>query len=208
MGYQSACCGIFYSINGYKKTLKSAKPQSVAIGVCILAGGLSSRMGRDKAGLLLDQRTMLSHVRKAARKLGAPVWTLRKDSVSRCGPVGGIYTGLKERRSDIMLFLACDMPFVTAELLEKIIKSLKPFHNALFIRHKDLAGFPLLLRREACLPVLEQQIAERKLSLQSLAKALKAKALPPPRGWSHLLENINTPAEFEKARKRVRRLAT
>ena len=57
-------------------------------------------MGRDKSLVQLGRRTLLQHVRTAARSLGVPVRVIRRDSVPRCGPLGGIYTGLKRTRAD------------------------------------------------------------------------------------------------------------
>ncbi|MDB6122677.1 MAG: molybdenum cofactor guanylyltransferase [Pedosphaera sp.] len=184
--------------------MKSAKLHNFNVEVFILAGGLSSRMGRDKAKLRLGRRTMLGHIRRPAKELGLPVRILRKDVISRCGPLGGIYTGLIKSRADAVLFLACDMPFVSAGLLEEIIESLGASRKAVFSRYGDLAGFPLLLRREACLPVVEEQIEKKEFSLQSLARVLKAKVLRPERTRAEELENINTPEELEKARERLR----
>ena len=41
--------------------------------IFILAGGLSSRMGRDKSRICLGRRTMLGHVRAVATQLQLPV---------------------------------------------------------------------------------------------------------------------------------------
>src|SRR5690349_6523011 len=89
--------------------------------VCILAGGLSTRMGGDKARLRLGRRTMLSIIRGTASDLGVPVRIIRKDLIARCGPLGGLLTGLKTTRADAVLFLACDMPLISRALLHKII---------------------------------------------------------------------------------------
>ena len=91
--------------------------ESTPLEVCILAGGLSSRMGRDKARLRLNGRTLLAQVRDAAQTLGCPVRVIRRDLVTRCGPLGGVFTALKTSRAEAVLFLACDMPFVSPELL-------------------------------------------------------------------------------------------
>lgn len=136
--------------------------------ICLLAGGLSTRMGRDKARLRLGRRTLLGHVRAAARATGRPVRLIRRDLVARCGPLGGIYTALKTSRADAVLFLACDMPFVSAELLQKLLRR-APRSRAVFTGGTDRAGFPFLLRR-ATLPVVESQLAAQKFSIQSLAK--------------------------------------
>src|SRR5205809_28859 len=94
------------------------KPATLECEICILAGGLSRRMGRDKTQLRLGSQTMLGRIRFAARTTGLRVQVIRRDCVTRCGPLGGVYTGLKRARARAVLFLACDMPFVTGELIE------------------------------------------------------------------------------------------
>ena len=79
----------------------------------ILVGGKSRRMGVDKARLRLGGRTLLARVREHAAQLGFRVRVVRKDLVPPCGPLGGIYTAMKRSRADALLFLSCDMPFVT-----------------------------------------------------------------------------------------------
>src|SRR5688500_2993407 len=73
--------------------------------VCILAGGLSTRMGRAKARLRLGNRTLLGWVRRNAAALGLPVRVIRRDLVRRCGPLGGIYSALKTTKAFAVLFL-------------------------------------------------------------------------------------------------------
>ena len=51
--------------------------------VFILAGGLSTRMGRDKSKLRLGRRTMLSIIREMAQQLHFPVRVIRRDLVPR-----------------------------------------------------------------------------------------------------------------------------
>jgi molybdenum cofactor guanylyltransferase len=185
-----------------KETQGTANQHIVEL--CILAGGLSSRMGRDKSGLRLGSLSMLGHIRRLGKDLGMPVRVIKRDIVPRCGPLGGIYTGLHASRADQVLFIACDMPFLSAGLLKKLCEQMKPSQNALFLDHDGLAGFPLLLRREPCLPLVSQQISAGQLSLQALAKALNAKLVRPARGWKDQLQNINTPEEYEEARARIR----
>lgn len=173
--------------------------------VCILAGGLSTRMGRDKFRLRLDHRTMLTRVRSAARGLKLPVRVIRRDLKPGCGPLGGIYTALKSSHADTVLFLACDMPFVSTGLLHVVLGNLTPGHPAWFVRHGGRVGFPFLVRRDA-LPVVIDQLAQTELSLQELARILKARTIRLPRAMSAELFNINTPADWKKARKRAAEL--
>ena len=106
-----------------QKKSKPLKPPTVS--VVILAGGLSSRMGRDKSRIRIGRRTMLGHVRAIASQLGLPIRVLRRDAVPRCGPIGGIYTALARTRSDAILFLACDMPFVTSAFLNQMLNTFR-----------------------------------------------------------------------------------
>jgi molybdopterin-guanine dinucleotide biosynthesis protein A len=176
--------------------------------ICILAGGMSSRMGRDKSRLRLGGKTLLGHIRATARTVGLPHRIIRRDLVARCGALGGLYTALMTSRAEASLFLSCDMPFVSAELLEKLLRKAKLNKNALFVEANGRVGFPLLLFRNAALAVVEKQLKERDLSLQQLAQALHARSMQLPPGKVSELLNLNTPDDLRKARALWRHLRT
>ena len=161
-------------------------------------------MGRDKARLRVGPRTLLGQIRASARLAGRPLRVIRRDLVPRCGPLGGIYSGLKTSRADAELFLACDMPFVSARLLRRMIKAFSANRRPIFARSGRTAGFPLILS-SAVLPILETQISQQALSLQALASVLRARLLPLPRRRAFELLNINTPQELIFARRAWRR---
>ena len=181
-------------------------------GICILAGGLSTRMGTNKASLRLCSKTMSAHIRAVAQKLGLPIRTIRRDLLPRCGPLGGVYTGLKTSEADAELFLACDMPFVSAELLMRLANCWTAKRGAVFAKGKfrvpssefrarlGEAGFPFLLPVRL-LPAVERQISKREFSLQALARAVKATLFPALRGRQWELFNVNTQADWQGARK-------
>ena len=169
--------------------------------ICILAGGLSSRMGRDKSRIRIGRRTLLGHIRAVAAQLHLPVHVLRRDAVQRCGPLGGIYTALSRSRADAILFLACDMPFVSTAFLKQILRIHRASHLPVFAVHNRLVGLPCILHRESALPIVSCEIAKSRLSLQSLARILKAKTARPTSNPSRQLLNINTPADLQIARR-------
>lgn len=158
-------------------------------------------MGRNKARLRLGRRTLLAHVRRAVDGLGLKVRVVRKDLVPRCGPLGGIYTGLKTSRGEAEVFLSCDMPFVTRELIEEMLRAFVREGRAIFVEHRRTAGFPLMLS-VAQVGTVEQEIGAGRFSLQNLAWRLKAKRLRLKGAGARQLFNINTPADWEEARKR------
>lgn len=177
--------------------------------ICILAGGLSKRMGRNKSRLRLGRTTMLGQIRKTARRTGFPVRIIRRDCVPNCGPLGGVYTALKGTRAEAVLFLACDMPLITTELIQFVALQYAGYakaaiRGALFIRSGGRPGFPFVLPRESVESV-RQKIDQGELSLQSLANAVGATILSVQRPWSQQLFNVNTPEEWAVVRRLERR---
>jgi molybdopterin-guanine dinucleotide biosynthesis protein A len=174
-------------------------------------------MGRDKSRLRLGRITMLGHIQKAARATGLRVRIIRRDFIPKCGPLSGIYTALKTAKSDTILFLACDMPLVSTELIQFILRqvgehsskksvesrlqrAVRTSHSrGLFIRSRGRAGFPFILPREA-IEAVACQIQTGDYSLQSLASSLRATILPLSRPWSQQLFNINTQKDWAAAR--------
>ena len=171
--------------------------------VCILAGGLSTRLGSDKARLKLGSRTMLARVRAVANAVSVPdnfssrVRVIRKDCVQRCGPLGGIVTGLRSAKARAVLFLACDMPLISTALLERIARSSRKGGRPVFVLQRRRVGFPCLLPREA-LEIVERQIKRGEFSLQALAGKLNAKRLKISER-SRELFNVNTPQDAKAA---------
>jgi molybdopterin-guanine dinucleotide biosynthesis protein A len=141
----------------------------------------------------------LGHIGATAKAAGLQPRIIRADLVPHCGPLGGVHTALSTSRAETILFLSCDMPFISAELLSTLIGRLGRRKEALFVKEHGLVGFPFLLRR-ATLPVVEQQLAGKQFSLRKLARALRAQTVSLPRCQRHELFNINTPEDWKIAR--------
>jgi len=183
--------------------------------ICILAGGLSERMGRDKSRLRLGLTTMLGQIRKTARAAGLPVRVIRRDSIPKCGPLSGIYTALKSTRANAVLFLACDMPFVSTELIQFIVQQLEESKQSrlqavlgkshpgicLFVRSRSRAGFPFVLPRGA-IEIVDHQIQTGDYSLQGLATVIRATLIPLRHRLLRQLFNVNTPEDLAVIRVR------
>ncbi|HTD65859.1 MAG TPA: molybdenum cofactor guanylyltransferase [Candidatus Limnocylindria bacterium] len=188
--------------------------RSRAIEVCILAGGLSTRMGRDKARLKLGGQTMLARIRRVVAEAFVErpptrVRVVRKDRVRRCGPLGGVVTALRMARAPAVLFLACDMPLVSAKLLKRIMRASRRGERAVFAAQAGRVGFPFVLPVKF-LPVIEEQIAARGFSLHALAERLRTHRTVMASA-SYELFNVNTPEDLAVAEgllaRRGRRIA-
>ncbi len=99
----------------------------------VLAGGRSSRMGRDKARLPWRDRTLIdfvaSEVETATGSVasvgGDPVPGLRfvPDAEQGFGPVSGILAALRDCCHPWSLVVACDMPGVSSEFLTRLLEA-------------------------------------------------------------------------------------
>jgi molybdopterin-guanine dinucleotide biosynthesis protein A len=176
-------------------------------GICILAGGLSERMGRNKARLRLGGQTLLQRIKAVARSTGLSMRIIRRDLIPRCGPLGGIYTGLKTSQAAAEIFLACDMPFVSERSLIRLVEEWKAGGKPVFFKtkrtvrsaHAIEAGFPFLLPVLA-LRAVERQLDREQFSLQQLARVLRARCIRPLPGHNFEFFNVNTPSEWRRAR--------
>lgn len=99
----------------------------------VLAGGKSTRMGTDKAFLMLDGRTLLSRMLEIARSVSANVRVVGErakyeafapvveDIFPGCGPLAGIHAALRSSTTDLNVILAVDIPFVPVVLLDYLL---------------------------------------------------------------------------------------
>lgn len=172
------------------------------VAAIILAGGRSSRMGRDKAGLSLGGRTLLARIRETAREVSTVVRVVRRDRFPGCGPLGGVHTALHLSPAPLLLFLSCDMPWVSAAWLRRLVLTSAKTRRAVFTESDGLLGFPFALHATS-LGVVEAQMHSGPHSLQALAATLGARRMRAPR--SEELANLNTPAELKAAREKIRR---
>jgi molybdopterin-guanine dinucleotide biosynthesis protein A len=102
----------------------------------ILAGGDSQRMGRDKAGLLLGEQTLLQRVAATMQKIFPHVIVsvrrprpdidlpqvcdepAKEGMLTGNGPLAGVAAGLGHIGTTWAFVVACDMPFVEPALVE------------------------------------------------------------------------------------------
>ncbi len=109
----------------------------------ILAGGKSSRMGADKGLQELCGKPLISYAVQVLTGLCDKIlisssskayeifgYEVIADEFPGIGPMGGIYSALKQSKTEKNLVLSCDLPFVSAELFSFILKSANGFEVA------------------------------------------------------------------------------
>jgi molybdenum cofactor guanylyltransferase len=173
----------------------------------VLVGGLSSRMGRDKALLPLNSKPLAEHIASVVEQAAGNVVFVgmpeRYRGLSReclpdlhpgAGPLAGIEAALASKRGDLNLIVACDMPGLSPEWLAQLMDQAE-LTKAACLAATDCAGqvHPLCsVYRSDCLAAVQSAITEKRFRLHDLLKELDAKTFELP----VLIPNVNTPEEW------------
>jgi molybdopterin-guanine dinucleotide biosynthesis protein A len=147
----------------------------------LLAGGKSSRMGRNKAQipfhgqpLWLRQMEVLRETAPQELLISAPrdapyngpAWRIVPDAEPDQGPLGGIATAFAAMSTEWLLVLAVDLPFMTADFLRDLIDEVNQTGKGAVPVHADGKLEPLVaIYPRAALPLAQEQLrrGERKL---------------------------------------------
>jgi molybdopterin-guanine dinucleotide biosynthesis protein A len=189
----------------------------------ILAGGRATRFaGRDKSALVVDGRTILDrliaelsevadeilivtgrtneHVADALGPLHARVRVIA-DRVPDSGPLAGLDAALAAARDDALLLVACDMPFVTRQLLAYLLRLTEDADAV--VPQSEHGYHPLCAAyTRACRPFVAARLRERRLKMADLMDDVRVRVVSPVEldafgDRARLLANVNTPADFE-----------
>jgi molybdopterin-guanine dinucleotide biosynthesis protein A len=180
----------------------------------ILAGGESRRIGRNKAFLIFNGKSIIQHqieILKALckrviiiankteeyRKLNV---TTFKDEILYLGPLGGIYTGLKNAPTEWIFVCGCDMPFIDTKLIEYEWEKrdnadiVVPFYKE---RFQTLHA----LYKKTCLNIIKDLIKQNKRRVRDILPHLKLNIIKEKEIISIKAEksliNINTTQELK-----------
>lgn len=181
----------------------------------VLAGGLSSRMKRDKATLPYKGKTQLDRAFELAARHCAEVFVsvraaqvaepsravhpMLVDSVPGEGPIVGIRSAMAAFPQVAWLVIACDLPFLSDAALEYLLRERDPNRLATaFLSAHDNLPEPLCTVWEpaAGAALADYQAAggkcPRKFLIRNAAKLIEPRDV-------RALDNINTPDEYAAA---------
>jgi molybdopterin-guanine dinucleotide biosynthesis protein A len=188
----------------------------------ILAGGANSRIGRRKASLKLGGRSLIEIAQSDLSAITDDIRVVGEKSADdvadglewiadiRSGEKSsllGLTTALANCKKAWAFVLACDMPFVTGALVERIAPFRDDIVDAVVPVQADGRLQPLcaMYRRDACLEKAMEMLKAGKRSLHSLIDYLNAKRIEFDEiadldGSELFFTNINTPEDFERAK--------
>jgi len=183
----------------------------------ILAGGKSSRMGRDKSHIEFNGEPLLIRTVRTLKdmfdeiivvtnkeiKFSLPGARVVYDEVPFQGPLGGISAGLKASSHDINLVIAVDMPFISPHVVEYLSELA---YDADVVVPRTREGLEPLFAfyNKRCLPVIDQALAEGERKVAALyekfhLRVIGFQEMKHLEGVDRAFININTEKELEEA---------
>ena len=187
----------------------------VDIEAFILAGGASSRMGTDKSQLLIQRQTFTDRIAETLLKLTDSVTIVGRKTSSNLpaipdvypqwGALGGVHAALAACKREWAIIVACDLPFVTAELFS-FLAGLRVDHEAVAPLQQDGRPQPLcaLYRIDPCLQRATELIEAGRRRPLDLLDAVKTRwvefeQLRNLAQAESFFVNINTPEDYDAA---------
>ncbi len=184
----------------------------------ILVGGRSSRMGEDKALLVLDEQSFVERISEALSEIARRqllVGARRPyrlgvrsvpDVFAEWGALGGLHAALSNCEARWAAVVACDLPFVTGELFRRLA-GLRSDYDAVVPVQRDGREQPLcaLYRADVCRARAEELIKSGERRPRALLDSVRTRRVQfdelADLERAHLFfMNINTPEDYEQAK--------
>lgn len=189
--------------------------------LAIQAGGISSRMGQDKALMSFLGKPLIQHVIERLSPIADEtiVTTNRPDDYAFLsqvrlfpdlrpdrGALGGLHTALASASHPLVAVVACDMPFASLEIFRyarQVIEESKA-DVAIPSSGEGLEPLHAVYRKATCLPLVEAALDANQWKLIAWFGRAKIRMLEPEEiGCMNTeglaFQNLNTPEEFRLA---------
>lgn len=190
--------------------------------LAIIAGGKSSRMGTNKAFITFDGQTLIERIIERTQDLGQQTTMLITntpdeythlnvpmfaDVIPDSGSLGGIYSALYHSKTTHTIVIACDMPFVSADVL----RLMQTHADNADVVVPTVEGYPQGLHAiysKNCLEPIRAKIESKRLKVigfyeQVRVTYLDETALETVNSDGLAFMNVNTPEELEIARAKI-----
>ncbi len=184
----------------------------------ILAGGRSSRMGKDKGLCSFRDKPLVSYAIEILKPLCGELMISANhfpekyaefrlpvvaDEVKEIGPMGGIYTCLKKSKTQYNLILSCDTPFVNTDVFRLLLHEVENF-QVVCPAHETFLLEPLnAYYNTNVLGDMEEAIRKKEYKMMQFFKRIRFKSVNIdnrlPFFNDYLFLNLNTPEDMKKA---------
>lgn len=152
-----------------------ANPPSPDVAGFVLAGGKSTRMGRDKVLIELNGQPLIGYAVNLLQSAGLPVFisgarpdlasfaSIVPDTEEDRGPLHGVCSALASTEAQYAVFTSVDLPLLPGSLIQTLLRYARTTKQMVTLVSVNgfAQTFPVVLRREA-LPSLERELMDGK----------------------------------------------
>lgn len=183
-----------------------------AITGVILAGGKNSRMGSDKGMLEVEGKKIVDRIISVIKPFVQEViivsnganydkleYAVYKDIVKDAGPMGGIHAALQNSKTEKILVVSCDMPFVSKEVILALIREADS-GEVVLPEHGDSHTEPLCaVYSKSCFSKFAELLNRGEWKMKNALQyfVIRRIVFPGNENTKHIFMNINTPAEYK-----------
>ncbi|MFL5641861.1 MAG: molybdenum cofactor guanylyltransferase [Chloroflexota bacterium] len=162
------------------------------VSVVILAGGRSSRFGRDKLVEPVDGRPLLDHAIDAVRPLASEILVVARpdaapavaadvrivhDDVAFEGPLVGARAGLVAASESVVLLVGGDMPGLVDGVLHSMVDLLGSADAVVLEHEARPRPLPMVIRRDRALAAVDRLVDQGERRLRALIDALETRTI-------------------------------
>lgn len=190
------------------------------VSAAILAGGMSTRMGQNKALLEVGGKPIVERVLERVREvaggdvmiiandrepyehLGLPIYA---DLLPRKGPLGGLYTALMHSGEEHTLVVSCDQPFLSVPLMSYLISQREGYDVVVPLNSWGYPQSMYAVYGKGCIEPIRRRLDADELKVIGFFFDVRVREVAgeeidqfDPERLSFF--NVNTPEDLEKAR--------
>lgn len=174
----------------------------------VLAGGTSSRMGEDKALLMIDGRPMIERIVAQLRPRFTQILVsandpdrysflgleIVADRITGLGPLMGIACGLARSDYDLNFIVACDIPEIDMLLVERLFREVEG-HDAAMPRSAALPEPLFAVYRKSVIDAVDRALQIGLLKVSDAVASCRVAYVE--QAGDARLRNLNTTGDLE-----------
>jgi len=188
----------------------------IEVGLIILAGGKSSRMGQNKAFLSLGELSLIERIIKKGQEAGIREIIVVANDVEKYkflgvkvvkdfypgqGPLSGIHSGLIHSEYLNNFIVPCDMPFIAIDIINKLLTAQNDYQVVVPIMDGKYQPLTAIYTKN-CIPHIEYLLKNNITKVIKLYDLVKTSYVELDEDASFF--NINTPEDFLEAKRYIK----
>lgn len=185
-----------------------------SIGI-VLSGGKSSRMGTEKGLVKWQSKALIEYSVNCINSICNDIvissnnkdyhylnFPVIKDEIANCGPIGGIYSCMKNFQADYYFVISCDVPNVPTELFKDLLINIGEADLIYAVDSKGKKQPLVAIYKRSCFPIIEAELLNGNYKMMKLIDKIKHKEYFVTRDLKYyhdsILTNANSPEDLEK----------